>query len=95
MALWQGVKPALVLVTNPVIQFTVFEQLKTLLEKRIKRLKGWHFFLLGALSKLIATASTYPYMYEFYAHVCVLMRCVQCSKISDAIEAKAAATTVD
>ena len=64
------------LVINPVIQYTVFEQLKNILIARRTRqrraLKGasaavavltdWDFFLLGALSKLIATGSTYPYM---------------------------------
>ena len=75
-ALWRGIGPALMLVINPVIQYTVFEQLKNILIARRTRqrraLKGasaavavltdWDFFLLGALSKLIATGSTYPYM---------------------------------
>ncbi|KAL1747472.1 mitochondrial carrier domain-containing protein [Schizophyllum fasciatum] len=75
-ALWRGIGPALMLVINPVIQYTVFEQLKNILIARRTRqrraLKGaaaavavlsdWDFFLLGALSKLIATGSTYPYI---------------------------------
>jgi len=28
-------------------------------------LTGWDFFLMGAISKLIATSLTYPYMYVF------------------------------
>ena len=60
-ALWAGVAPALVLVINPVIQYTIFEQLKNTIEKR-RKLTPWDAFLLGALGKLIATGSTYPYI---------------------------------
>ncbi|KAF8558776.1 mitochondrial carrier, partial [Imleria badia] len=72
---WRGIRPALVLVINPVIQYTVFEQLKNaLVESRMAKLpKGqqvpasamltdWDFFLLGAFSKLVATGTTYPYI---------------------------------
>ncbi|KAF8450301.1 mitochondrial carrier domain-containing protein [Boletus edulis BED1] len=72
---WRGIGPALALVINPVIQYTVFEQLKNLLtERRMARLpKGrqgsalamltdWDFFVLGAFSKLVATGTTYPYI---------------------------------
>lgn len=65
-ALWRGIGPALVLVINPVLQYTVFEQLKNaLIAKRTNTLRAagaaatavavlsdWDFFLLGALSKL-------------------------------------------
>lgn len=74
-AFWRGIGPALVLVMNPVIQYTVFEQLKnTLVARRTAKLRlagavaatailsDWDFFFLGAISKLIATASTYPYI---------------------------------
>ncbi|CAG8744747.1 20064_t:CDS:10, partial [Cetraspora pellucida] len=61
MAFWQGVKPALILVINPIIQYTAYEQLKVQLEK-IKKLGSLDFFLLGAVSKLIATTLTYPYI---------------------------------
>ncbi|KAF8914575.1 mitochondrial carrier [Mucidula mucida] len=74
-AFWRGIGPALILVTNPVIQYTVFEQLKNLIvasRTRKLRLAGavgaiatlsdWDFFFLGALAKLVATASTYPYI---------------------------------
>ena len=61
-ALWSGVIPALVLVINPIIQYTVFEQLKTVVERRRQgRLKPNDAFLLGALGKLMATGITYPY----------------------------------
>ncbi|KAJ6613485.1 mitochondrial carrier [Mycena sp. CBHHK59/15] len=74
-AFWRGIGPALVLVINPVLQYTVFEQLKNFLVARrtaklraagvataVAVLTDWDFFLLGALSKLVATSSTYPYI---------------------------------
>ncbi|KAF9055238.1 mitochondrial carrier [Hymenopellis radicata] len=74
-AFWRGLGPALILVMNPVIQYTVFEQLKNLIvasRTRKLRLAGavgaiatlsdWDFFFLGALAKLVATSSTYPYI---------------------------------
>lgn len=57
-AFFRGLGPALVLVANPVIQYTVFEQLKNALVRRRKAggkgvgLTDWDFFFLGALSKL-------------------------------------------
>ena len=71
-ALWKGIGPALVLVTNPVLQYTAFEQLKNWLVniRFVSRgntpaaakplLSDLDFFWLGALSKLIATSITYP-----------------------------------
>lgn len=72
---FRGLGPALVLVINPVLQYTVFEQLKNFLIKRrslklraggsriaVAILSDWDFFVLGALSKLVATGSTYPYI---------------------------------
>lgn len=64
-AFWRGIGPALVLVMNPVLQYTVFEQLKNVLITRrtaklraaglataVAVLSDWDFFFLGALSKL-------------------------------------------
>ncbi|KAI8820427.1 mitochondrial carrier domain-containing protein [Fimicolochytrium jonesii] len=59
---FQGILPALILVINPVIQFTVFERLKGYLQKRKPALSGLDFFILGAISKLAATSITYPYI---------------------------------
>ncbi|KAI9012942.1 mitochondrial carrier domain-containing protein [Gaertneriomyces semiglobifer] len=59
---FQGILPALILVINPVIQFTVFERLKAWMLKRKPALGGIDFFLLGAISKLAATSITYPYI---------------------------------
>jgi adenine nucleotide transporter 17 len=53
--------PALVLVINPILQYTVFEQLKQMLEKR-RRVTPKDAFYLGALGKLLATSITYPYI---------------------------------
>jgi adenine nucleotide transporter 17 len=62
---FRGLGPALVLVINPVLQYTVFEQLKNFLIKRrtlklraggsgnaVAILSDRDFFVLGALSKL-------------------------------------------
>ncbi|KAJ3034785.1 hypothetical protein HDV00_004647 [Rhizophlyctis rosea] len=60
---WRGIFPALILVINPVIQFTVFERLKTWwATRKSTALNGFDFFLLGAVSKLAATSITYPYI---------------------------------
>ncbi|ESK95973.1 peroxisomal membrane protein pmp47b [Moniliophthora roreri MCA 2997] len=71
---WRGIGPALILTVNPVIQYTVFEQLKNFLVKRrtaklraagavaVAVLSDFDFFVLGALSKLVATLTTYPYI---------------------------------
>lgn len=60
-ALFAGVLPALVLVINPILQYTIFEQLRNALEKR-RRVLPRDIFLLGALGKLAATSITYPYI---------------------------------
>ncbi|BEJ12326.1 hypothetical protein CspHIS471_0207860 [Cutaneotrichosporon sp. HIS471] len=72
--LWRGLGPALILVINPVIQYTTFERMVTLLlNYRAKKsgsatvgtrsaLSDWDLFMLGAISKLIATGITYPYL---------------------------------
>lgn len=64
-AFWRGIGPALILVINPVLQYTVFEQLKNALitsrtlklrasgmKKAVATLTDLDFFLLGAVSKL-------------------------------------------
>jgi adenine nucleotide transporter 17 len=59
-ALWKGIGPALVLVINPVLQYTAFEQLSRLLlafrnNKTTRRpLSDLDIFWLGALAKLCA-----------------------------------------
>ncbi|KAJ1826587.1 hypothetical protein LPJ56_002102 [Coemansia sp. RSA 2599] len=61
LSLWQGLIPALILVINPIIQYTAFEQLKNKVE-RFRKLGSLDFFVLGAISKLCATSVTYPYI---------------------------------
>src|ERR1700722_17591570 len=60
-ALFAGVMPALVLVINPILQYTIFEQLKNVLEKK-RRMTPTDAFYLGAIGKLAATSITYPYI---------------------------------
>ena len=61
-ALFAGVLPALVLVINPILQYTIFEKLKDALEKRRGRVLPRDAFFLGAIGKLLATSITYPYI---------------------------------
>lgn len=60
-ALFAGVLPALVLVINPILQYTIFEQLKNAVERR-RRMTPKDAFYLGALGKILATSITYPYI---------------------------------
>ena len=60
-ALFAGVLPALVLVINPILQYTIFEQLKDALARR-RRVTPRDAFFLGAIGKLLATTITYPYI---------------------------------
>ncbi|KAI1325645.1 mitochondrial carrier [Xylariaceae sp. FL0255] len=62
-ALFRGVLPALVLVINPILQYTLFEQMKNMVEARRKsNITPTTAFYLGALGKLFATSVTYPYI---------------------------------
>ncbi|XP_025018150.1 peroxisomal membrane protein PMP34-like [Tetranychus urticae] len=61
-ALWAGAIPSLVLVTNPAIQFMIYENLKrrTQLWTGKEQIKGSNALLLGAISKSLSTVLTYP-----------------------------------
>lgn len=61
MSLFAGVMPALILVINPILQYTFFEQARNILEKR-RKVGPKDAFVLGALGKMIATSITYPYI---------------------------------
>ena len=62
-AFFAGVVPALVLVINPILQYTLFEQLKNAVERRRRRaVTPTDAFWLGAIGKLVATGLTYPYV---------------------------------
>src|SRR5882757_5674973 len=81
-AFWRGLGPALVLVINPIIQYTAFEQLKnSLIARRTSKLQAagtaaavavlsdLDFFLLGAVSKLSKLAydwSKFLYLTFFF-----------------------------
>lgn len=64
---WKGVLPTLIMVSNPSLQFMLYETLlKKLKQKRAsskntnKGVTAFEIFLLGALAKLGATVVTYP-----------------------------------
>jgi len=60
--LWSSTLPSLVLVSNPAIQFMVYELLKREAQRllKTKSLSGTVVFILGAISKSISTVVTYP-----------------------------------
>ncbi|KAL2248889.1 peroxisomal nicotinamide adenine dinucleotide carrier [Sesamum indicum] len=67
LGFWKGVFPTLIMVSNPSIQFMLYETLlKKLKKRRLSSGKGnnnvtaLEIFLLGALAKLGATVVTYP-----------------------------------
>eukprot|EP01097_Dermamoeba_algensis_P000894 TRINITY_DN132_c0_g1_i1.p1 TRINITY_DN132_c0_g1~~TRINITY_DN132_c0_g1_i1.p1 ORF type:complete len:305 (+),score=47.98 TRINITY_DN132_c0_g1_i1:113-1027(+) len=69
LTLYAGLTPALILVSNPTIQYAVFEKLKALLSSFLSRGQGktspitaFQVFVLGALAKVVATVLTYPYI---------------------------------
>jgi len=64
-ALWGGTASSLMLVTNPVIHFVVYDKVKVIIEKNSmqsgkKYLTSWEIFLTGAIAKALATVFTYP-----------------------------------
>ncbi|KAL9701785.1 hypothetical protein quinque_005226 [Culex quinquefasciatus] len=59
--LWAGALPSLLLVTNPAIQFMVYESLKRrLLADGGRNVSSVTFFAIGAVAKAVATVLTYP-----------------------------------
>ncbi|KAL0915180.1 hypothetical protein M5K25_015580 [Dendrobium thyrsiflorum] len=67
LGFWKGVLPTLIMVSNPSIQFMLYEaMLKKMKKKRGSNTKGaeglaaFEIFLLGAVAKLGATVVTYP-----------------------------------
>jgi len=67
LGFWKGVFPTLIMVSNPSIQFMIYESLlKKVTEKRVvnsrglKHVSATEVFLLGAIAKLGATVMTYP-----------------------------------
>lgn len=62
--LFAGVLPALVLVINPIIQYTIFEQVKNVIiaANGVASFNAFKAFFIGAFGKLVATTLTYPYI---------------------------------
>ncbi|KAG2416932.1 hypothetical protein HFD88_008149 [Aspergillus terreus] len=58
--LWRGLKASLILVVNPAITYGAYQRLKDILFAGKNNLKPWEAFLLGALSKAMATIATQP-----------------------------------
>lgn len=63
-ALWNGTSSGLVLVSNPSIQFVVYERLRAPLVaaavRRGGRMTAVEIFIIGAIAKAVATVLTYP-----------------------------------
>ncbi|KAF9886805.1 ADP/ATP carrier protein [Aspergillus nanangensis] len=58
--LWRGLKASLILVVNPAITYGAYQRLKDVIFPGKTNLKPWEAFLLGALSKAMATIATQP-----------------------------------
>ncbi|KAI0180877.1 mitochondrial carrier [Hypoxylon sp. FL1284] len=58
--LWRGLKASLVLVVNPAITYGAYERLKGAIFPGKTRLTAGEAFLLGAMSKALATIATQP-----------------------------------
>ncbi|KAG8715328.1 ADP/ATP carrier protein [Ceratobasidium sp. 423] len=62
--LWVGIKPSMVLTVNPAITYGAFERIKSVMlaSTNSSKLTPGKAFLVGALSKTLATVVTYPYI---------------------------------
>jgi len=58
--LWRGLKASLVLVVNPAITYGAYQRLREILFPGKPNLRPWEAFLLGAMSKSLATIVTQP-----------------------------------
>jgi hypothetical protein len=58
--LWRGLKASLVLVVNPAITYGAYQRLKDIMFPEKTNLRPWEAFLLGAMSKSLATIATQP-----------------------------------
>lgn len=58
--LWRGLKASLILVVNPAITYGAYQRLKDIIFPGKTNLRPWEAFLLGALSKAMATIATQP-----------------------------------
>ena len=64
MGLWNGTGPSLLLVSNPVVQFVVYERVRATFSARAAQrgtpISTLEFFFIGAVAKAVATIVTYP-----------------------------------
>lgn len=61
--LWKGIQPSLILCVNPAITFASFEKIKEFALNTLKlSMTPGVSFVVGALSKTLATIVTYPYI---------------------------------
>lgn len=58
--LWRGLRASLVLVINPSITYGAYQRLREVLYPGRATLKPWEAFILGSLSKMLATIATQP-----------------------------------
>ncbi|KAF2033395.1 mitochondrial carrier [Setomelanomma holmii] len=58
--LWRGLRASLVLVINPSITYGAYQRLREVMYPGKKTLKPLEAFLLGSLSKMLATVATQP-----------------------------------
>ncbi|KAF2641237.1 mitochondrial carrier [Massarina eburnea CBS 473.64] len=58
--LWRGLKASLVLVVNPAITYGAYQRLRESIFPGKANLKPWEAFVLGAMSKSLATIATQP-----------------------------------
>ncbi|KAF7713486.1 Mitochondrial carrier protein [Penicillium ucsense] len=58
--LWRGLKASLILVVNPAITYGAYQRLKEVIFPGKVNLKPWEAFVLGAMSKALATIATQP-----------------------------------
>lgn len=58
--LWRGLKASLVLVVNPAITYGAYQRLREVIFPGKVNLRPWEAFLLGAMSKSLATIATQP-----------------------------------
>jgi len=58
--LWRGLKASLVLCVNPAITYGAYQRLKDGVFPGRARLRPWEAFVLGAMSKSLATITTQP-----------------------------------
>ena len=61
-SLWNGTIPSLILVSNPAVQFMMYEAIKRRLHALCDKqhLSGLVYFFVGAGAKAVATVLTYP-----------------------------------